>query len=140
MTKYEPGTVCWLTIMGEGYPSRYCIIKDKLPFNKYKVIFCNEAGTIVNPPCSAIIHARDLCTYRFVAVPSEIDIIKIATVSSILDGLVSGYLVAGPDTEDEKNCYNEQLTSLAESLRHICNKLKVMMSWNNINGWSDKYD
>lgn len=140
MTKYEPGTVCWLTIMGEGYPSRYCIIKDKLPFNKYKVIFCNEAGTIVNPPCSAIIHARDLCTYKFVAVPSEIDIIKIATVSSILDGLVSGYLVAGPDTEDEKNCYNEQLTSLAESLRHICNKLKVMMSWNNINGWSDKYD
>lgn len=139
MTKYEPGTVCWLTIMGEGYPSRYCIIKDKLPFNKYKVIFCNEAGTIVNPPCSAIIHARDLCTYRFVAVPSEIDIIKIATVSSILDGLVSGHLVAGPDTEDEKNCYNEQLTALAESLRHICNKLKVMMSWNNINGWSDKY-
>lgn len=140
MTKYEPGTVCWLTIMGEGYPSRYCIIKDKLPFNKYKVIFCNETGTIVNPPCSTIIHARDLCTYKFVAVPSEIDIIKIATVSSILDGLVSGHLVAGPDTEDEKNCYNEQLTSLAESLRHICNKLKVMMSWNNINGWSDKYD
>ena len=41
MTKYEPGTVCWLTVMGEGYPSRYCIIKDKLPFNKYRVIFCN---------------------------------------------------------------------------------------------------